>query len=146
MNTKPILPAPKVKVKKKAVALAEQEVSKLTGPVGESVKPYAEADTIEGTRQSLDRRYDLLDPSFIEKLAELAHEGFLRYDVPRNPDAKFGDLDWQHGLSGDKVPINHAMDHITRYCAGKDNDGKPANTHLINAAFNLMMEWYFSNQ
>lgn len=74
---------------------------------------------------------------FIDKLARIADVGAKKY----------GDRNWQKSqLTGDKGPVNHALKHCFEYLKKEPNEYEPDGdhrTHLVQAAFNLMMEHFW---
>jgi hypothetical protein len=96
------------------------------------------AEKKEATRHGSDFRHDLIDPTFTWSMALMAAYGASRY----------GDDNWKLSrLDGDKGPINHALAHINAYQLGEPHDHFGGRSwHLISAAYNLMMEsWYSQN-
>jgi hypothetical protein len=74
---------------------------------------------------------------FVDKLAMIADVGAKKY----------GDRNWQKSrLDGDKSPVNHAIKHCFEYLKKEPNEYEPDGdhrTHLVQAAFNLMMEHWW---
>lgn len=92
-------------------------------------------------RDSVDYRYDILVPYFMETMAKIASFGAEKY----------GDLNWQKSrLVGQNGPVNHIMKHLNSYQTNKEYDhlelGCHRKYHLAAIAFNAMMEfWYEEN-
>lgn len=103
----------------------------------------------EAKRNDIPLRFDLLDPEFLIGLAKTAHVGNQKYDThladvkPKN--ITIDQVNWkQSELKGADSPINHALKHIELYRAGiPDDEDNQMSTHLVHAAFNLMMEYWY---
>ncbi len=63
-------------------------------------------------------RFDLLVPEFLEAMAKIMAIGAKKY----------GDRNWEKGLTGENGGINHAMAHLSAYMANKPNDYGPRQT------------------
>lgn len=92
-------------------------------------------------RDRVNVRYDILNPSFLQKMAQVAALGA----------AKYGEYNWQKSrLIGEDSPINHMHIHLNAYSRGERYDhseiGITRKEHLVAIAFNAMMEyWYEEN-
>lgn len=87
----------------------------------------------EGTRYPTGVRMDLITPEFLEAMGRIMFVGAQKY----------GDLNWQKGLSGEKGGVNHAFQHLAAYQAGIPNDYGPREMHLAQVAVNAMFEYHF---
>lgn len=98
-------------------------------------------NTPEAQRDSVNYRYDILDPVFLQLMAEIANYGAIKY----------GDFNWKKSrLTGEKSPINHIYRHLYKYRTGQTYDhcevGTEKYIHLAAIAFNAMMEFYYTFQ
>lgn len=84
-------------------------------------------------RQPIDRRFDLLDPRFIDGMAHIMAIGAKKY----------GENKWQGGLTGVHSGLNHAHKHLNEYQADVPNDYGEREYHLYQTAVNCMFEAYF---
>jgi hypothetical protein len=89
-----------------------------------------------GKRKGCDIRFDLLEPEFITAMAHIMSVGAKKY----------GDYNWQKGLSGANGGINHAIKHLMEYQANTPNDYGPRKMHLVQVAVNAMFEFYYDGQ
>jgi len=90
----------------------------------------------EQTRHPVDVRLDLLDPHFLQAMGQIMHVGAQKY----------GENNWQQGLSGCAGGVNHALKHLLEYQAGVPNDYGDEELHLAQVAVNAMFEFYFARQ
>lgn len=85
----------------------------------------------------MDYRFDALSPEFLKFMARIGSYA----------DVKHGNvLQYREGrLTGEKGPINHAMNHIGEYRTGVPHDhfGRDPRWQLAAAAYNLMMEFIY---
>lgn len=81
-------------------------------------------------RIPVDVRYDLLEPEFMDGMAKIMGVGAKKY----------GENNWKSGLTGANSGLNHALKHINEYMRGEINDYGDDETHLEQAAVNLMFE------
>lgn len=89
----------------------------------------------EAVRQPMKARFDLLDPEFIEAMAEVMAYGATKY----------GEKNWMKpGLDGEKSGLNHAFSHLHAYAADHLSElpHGTARTNLAQAAINCMFEFY----
>ena len=97
---------------------------------------------LEAKRDPVSYRFDILDPSFIRKMAEIAAYGANKY----------GDFNWHKSrLTREKGPINHMENHLNMYKNEIPYEhpevGDDKKIHLAAIAFNAMMEyWYEENK
>lgn len=91
-------------------------------------------------REPVDHDYTALNWDFIKAMAW----------IPLHAAEKYGS--WHQytaaRLSGEKSPANHAIEHIARYLKGEPYDkldGHPRR-HLVAAAYNLMMAYYYDKK
>lgn len=84
--------------------------------------------------------YTGLNWDFIRKMAR----------IPLHAAEKYGSWDQYKDarLTGEKSPINHAIDHLAKYMNGEpydrwDND---VEWHLVAAAYNCMMEFFYKRR
>lgn len=85
-------------------------------------------------------RYDLLYPTFLYAMAQIANYGATHY----------GDGNWMKSrLTGEKGAINHIYEHLGNYQCEAAYDHKEIGTHrmyhLAAIAFNAMMEFYYED-
>lgn len=88
----------------------------------------------EATRYDTGKRYDLLDPIFLDAMAHIMHVGAIKY----------GDKNWLKGLAGAKGGINHAFAHLCEYLENTPCDYGPREMHLAQVAVNAMFEYHFA--
>lgn len=92
---------------------------------------------MEGTRNEMNLRYDLIPGEVLDYIAER-----LAYGA-----AKFGDNNWKLGLPGDKSPVNHALAHLASYQKSRaENFGPltPEEKNDLQAVLtNLAFEVYY---
>ncbi len=81
-------------------------------------------------------RFDLLVPEFLEAMAKIMSVG----------SKKYGDRNWEKGLTGENSGINHAMAHLAAYMADAPNDYGNRSMHLAQVAVNAMFEFHFRTQ
>ena len=92
----------------------------------------------KATRTPLNVRFDLLEASFLQAMAQIGHYGAI----------KFGDKNYQKSrMVGKNSPANHMMNHLCSYiCKEKYNHpeiGTDRKYHLAAVAFNAMMEFWY---
>src|SRR5574341_1431 len=91
-------------------------------------------------RVPVDYRFDAINPDFELMLAKIGAYA----------DEKYGDC-FQYTateLTGNRSPLNHARAHINSYMRGESYDrfdGDPE-WHLVAAAYNLQMAFYYSRK
>lgn len=90
-------------------------------------------------REIFSYRYDVIDPEFEDLMARIGDYGAKKY----------GDFNWTKSrLTGNQSPLVHALYHINQYRQNKPYDheeiGSEPNIHLAAAAFNLMMEYWYT--
>ena len=94
----------------------------------------------EAKRDPIAFRFDILDPEFLQALAQIADYGAKKY----------GDRNWHKSrMIGDKSCMNHMYGHLLSYGASLEYDhqelGKEKKWHLAAVAFNAMMEFWYEN-
>ena len=81
-------------------------------------------------RNPVSVRFDLLDPVFVEGMAQIMGVGAQ----------KWGADNWKSGLTGANSGLNHALKHISEFQRGVENEYGDRARHLEQAAVNLMFE------
>ena len=71
-------------------------------------------------------------PEFLLGMADIMTQGELKY----------GKDNWKKG-NFTSVPYDSAMRHILKWQTGESYDTESQNHHLLHAAVNLMMCWYY---
>lgn len=88
-------------------------------------------------RDPVDFDYTALNWDFVKAMAW----------IPMHATEKYGSWDqYRHArLSGEKSPVNHAIEHLRKYLAGEPYDKRDGDVrwHLVAAAYNAMMEFYY---
>jgi len=86
-------------------------------------------------RQPVDYRRDAIHPEFERGLALIAGYAGTKYKDPLQY--------FKSRLTGDRGPVNHALNHLGQYRRGEPHDhfGPDPRWHLLAAAYNLMMEF-----
>ena len=82
------------------------------------------------------KRFDLLDPDFLEAMAKIMWEG----------ERKYGPDNWKKGLSGENSGVNHGLAHMIEYMAGTKCDYGPREMHLAQVAVNAMFEYFHAKK
>lgn len=81
--------------------------------------------------------YTALNWEFLRKMAR----------IPLHAAEKYGSWDQYKNarLTGEKSPINHAIDHLAKYMNGEPYDrwDGAVEWHLVAAAYNAMMEFFY---
>jgi len=95
------------------------------------------ADEPKVKRLPVDTIFTALNPEFMRRLAKIASYASEKYGS------------WEQytraRLDGEKSCISHAIDHVMHYQAGDRYDHFDGATewHLVAAAYNLMMQFYY---
>lgn len=113
--------------------MGNEELERIRAEHARAVQPPA---AVEVKRQPVDFDFGALNPDFLHGLARIAGYAASKYGSA---------LQYANGrLTGDKSPINHAMMHIVQFTRGEPHDhfGDPK-WHLVAAAYNLMMSFYY---
>ena len=87
-------------------------------------------------RHTCGKRFDLLDPDFIEARSKIMYAG----------EQKYGPDNWKKGLSGENSGVNHAFAHLCEYQQNTPCDYGPREMHLAQVAVNAMFEYYHSKK
>ncbi len=81
--------------------------------------------------------YTALNFDFIRRMAR----------IPLHAAEKYGSWDQYKNaeLTGEKSPINHAIDHLAKYMNGEPYDrwDNAIDWHLVAAAYNCMMAFFY---
>lgn len=94
-------------------------------------------DKPEAKRIPVDYDYEAVHPGFLKGLAQIAAYATEKYGS------------WSQyketRLVGEKSPLNHAAEHLRMYRCGEPYErfDKSPRWHLVAAAYNLMMEYFY---
>lgn len=99
-----------------------------------TIKPDTKARELGRDIRKISARYDLIEPNFLEALAQLMSKGA----------EKHGDYGYKDpNLQGGPTFINHLLQHLQEYRQDIPHDHtNTKKTHLIAIAANAMMEYY----
>lgn len=94
----------------------------------------------EVKRVPVDFRYDAINLDFLKGLARIGGYAAEKYGS------------WEQysnaRLTGEKSPLNHAYEHLRQYAVGEPYDHFDGDVkwHLVAAAYNLMMEFFYATK
>jgi hypothetical protein len=87
-------------------------------------------------RHPCGKRFDLLDPAWLEGCAKIMAVGAQKY----------GEEKWKQGLTGEHSGANHALAHIMEFLQKVPNDYGPLEMHWAQVSVNAMFEFHFARQ
>lgn len=99
--------------------------------------PPPDSASIAAKRLPVDFDYEAIHPDFLKGLAQIAVYATEKY----GSWSQYKDF----RLTGEKSPLNHAFEHIRMYRCGEPYERFDGSLrwHLVAAAYNLMMEFFY---